>query len=53
MIQSGRSAAKRRDEDRLPPYVFTPKARLQLAEFLITCAKKLLQQHLPEGDIRA
>jgi hypothetical protein len=27
------------------PQVFTPKTRLQSAEFLITCAKRLLQQY--------
>jgi hypothetical protein len=32
-------------------HVFTPKARLQPAEFLITCAKRLLQQYRHEADL--
>jgi hypothetical protein len=34
------------------PHVFTRKMRLQPAEFLITCAKRLLQHnHLNSGHI--
>src|SRR5262249_62186771 len=33
------------------PHIFTRKSRLQPGEFLITSAKRLLQQYLPEGDI--
>ena len=29
----------------MSPHIFTPKTRLQPAEFLITCAKRLLQQY--------
>ena len=32
------------------PHVFTPKTRQQPAEFLITCAKRLLQQYRPHSD---
>jgi hypothetical protein len=35
------------------PHVFTTKTRLQPAEFLITCAKRLLQQYPPIADIKA
>ena len=34
------------------PHIFTRKSRLQPGEFLITSAKRLLQQYLPKGDIR-
>jgi hypothetical protein len=33
------------------PHIFTRKSRLQPGEFLITSAKRLLQQYLPIGDI--
>jgi hypothetical protein len=33
------------------PHIFTRKSRLQPGEFLITSAKRLLQQYLPEADI--
>ena len=33
-------------------HIFTPKTRLQPAEFLITCAKRLLQQYRPGADMR-
>ena len=33
------------------PQIFTRKSRLQPGEFLITSAKRLLQQYLPTGDI--
>src|ERR671934_174258 len=34
------------------PHIFTRKSRLQLGEFLITSAKRLLQHNLPQADIR-
>jgi hypothetical protein len=34
------------------PHIFTRKSRLQPGEFLITSAKRLLQQYLPQTDIR-
>src|SRR6516165_9310846 len=33
------------------PHIFARKSRLQPAEFLITCAKRLLQQYLPGPDV--
>src|SRR5438876_8959915 len=33
------------------PHIFTRKSRLQPGEFLITSAKRLLQQYLPWADI--
>src|SRR6516165_2463364 len=33
------------------PHIFTRKSRLKPGEFLITSAKRLLQQYLPKGDI--
>jgi len=33
----------------MSPHIFTPKTRLQPAEFLITCAKRLLQQYRPKA----
>src|ERR1035441_747154 len=35
-----------------PPRIFIPKSHLEPREFLITSAKRLLQQYLPLGDIR-
>ena len=35
------------------PHIFTRKSRLQPGEFLITSAKRLLQQYLPKADSRA
>jgi len=35
------------------PHIFTRKSRLQPGEFLITSAKRLLQQYLPIGDVAA
>src|SRR5260370_31693697 len=35
------------------PHIFTRKSRLQPGEFLISSAKRLLQQYLPVGDIRS
>src|SRR5205085_11652611 len=32
------------------PHIFTRKSRLQPGEFLITSAKRLLQQYLPKAD---
>ena len=32
------------------PHIFTRKSRLRPGEFLITCAKRLLQQNLPGAD---
>jgi hypothetical protein len=32
------------------PHIFTRKSRLQPGEFLITSAKRLLQQYLPTAD---
>jgi hypothetical protein len=32
------------------PHIFTGKSRLQPGEFLITSAKRLLQQYLPKPD---
>src|SRR6266540_7459113 len=32
------------------PHIFTRKSRLQPGEFLITSAKRLLQQNLPKAD---
>jgi hypothetical protein len=32
------------------PHIFTRKSRLQPGEFLITSAKRLLQQYLPQPD---
>src|SRR5437870_5901649 len=34
------------------PHIFTRKSRLQPGEFLITSAKRLLQQNLPISDMR-
>ena len=34
------------------PHIFTRKSRLQPGEFLITSAKRLLQQYLPIDDVR-
>src|ERR1700745_2404049 len=34
----------------MSPHIFTPKTRLEPAEFLITCAKRLLQQYPSESD---
>src|SRR6266511_2398763 len=34
------------------PHIFTRKSRLQPGEFLVTSAKRLLQQYLPIGDIQ-
>src|ERR1700750_2678098 len=36
----------------MSPHIFTPKTRLQPAEFLITCAKRLLQQYPPKADLK-
>jgi hypothetical protein len=33
------------------PHIFTRKSRLQPGEFLITSAKRLLQQYLPEAAV--
>jgi hypothetical protein len=33
------------------PHIFTRKSRLQPGEFLITSAKRLLQQYLPIPDV--
>jgi uncharacterized protein YecT (DUF1311 family) len=33
------------------PHIFTRKSRLQPGEFLVTSAKRLLQQYLPRTDI--
>jgi hypothetical protein len=33
------------------PHIFTRKSRLQLGEFLIVSAKRLLQQYLPIPDL--
>jgi hypothetical protein len=33
------------------PHIFIPKSHLELREFLISSAKRLLQQYLPEADI--
>jgi hypothetical protein len=33
------------------PHIFTRKSRLRSKEFLISSAKRLLQQNLPQGDI--
>jgi hypothetical protein len=33
------------------PHIFTGKSHLQPGEFLITSAKRLLQQYLPRADI--
>jgi hypothetical protein len=33
------------------PHIFTRKSRLKPGEFLITSAKRLLQQYLPAADI--
>ena len=51
------SIALRRSPVSLPsgdevPHIFTRKARLRPREFLISSAKRLLQQNLPKGDIR-
>jgi hypothetical protein len=35
------------------PHIFTRKSRLQPGEFLITSAKRLLQQNLPLPDSRS
>jgi hypothetical protein len=35
------------------PHIFTRKSRLQPGEFLITSAKRLLQQYLPGPDTAA
>jgi hypothetical protein len=35
------------------PHIFTRKSRLQPGEFLISSAKRLLQQYLPEADTTA
>jgi hypothetical protein len=34
------------------PHIFTRKSRLQPGEFLISSAKRLLQQYLPKADIK-
>src|SRR5437016_9595115 len=34
------------------PHIFTRKSRLQPGEFLVTTAKRLLQQYLPGADMR-
>src|SRR5215467_13426437 len=34
------------------PHIFTRTSRLQPGEFLVTCAKRLLQQYLPEAAHR-
>src|SRR2546425_9339069 len=33
------------------PHIFTRKSRLQPGEFLVTSAKRLLQQYLPEAAV--
>jgi hypothetical protein len=33
------------------PHIFIPKSHLEPREFLISSAKRLLQQYLPEADI--
>src|SRR5215467_6561408 len=33
------------------PHIFTRTSRLRPGEFLVTCAKRLLQQYLSQGDI--
>src|SRR5260370_36068586 len=34
------------------PHIFTRKSRVQPKEILITSAKRLFQQHRPEGDTK-
>src|ERR1039457_2160980 len=34
------------------PHIFIPKSHLEPREFLISSAKRLLQQYLPKADIR-
>ncbi|HZL69575.1 MAG TPA: hypothetical protein VFC29_19845, partial [Candidatus Limnocylindrales bacterium] len=35
------------------PHIFIPKSHLEPREFLISSAKRLLQQYRPKADIRA